>query len=191
MKNQITVVLVNPYHVKKSKELDDNSPTKSDPKDAKIIAKLVKDGRFSEVYLPQGVYGELRNLVNTRNQIKAKINSVKNIIIAILDEYFPEYETVFKNFDGKASLHILYYYPFPEDLKKLGAKGLLAEFRKAVKRGLGKKRADSLYQAAISSIGISANNSAKMKMRLYLDELCIKVVASIVSNLFANDIISK
>lgn len=170
IQNKIEVVLVNPHHVKKSKELDDNTQTKSDPKDAKIIAKLVKDGRFSEVYLPQGVYGELRNLVNFRNQLKAKLNSVKNIVIAILDEYFPEYATVFKNFDGKASLHILYHYPFPEDLKKLGTEKILVEFRKVVKRGLGQKRAESLYQAAINSIGIPANNSAKMKIRLYLDE---------------------
>ena len=43
MKQNITVVLVNPYHTKKSKELDDNSQTKSDKKDALTIAKLVKD----------------------------------------------------------------------------------------------------------------------------------------------------
>ncbi|GGE29918.1 hypothetical protein GCM10011571_35110 [Marinithermofilum abyssi] len=42
-KQGIQVVLVNPLHVKKSKELDDNSPTKNDVKDAKVIAQLVKD----------------------------------------------------------------------------------------------------------------------------------------------------
>ncbi|KRE64114.1 hypothetical protein ASL11_23095 [Paenibacillus sp. Soil750] len=36
-----------PLHVKKSKELDDNSPTKNDIKDAKVIAQLVKDGRYA------------------------------------------------------------------------------------------------------------------------------------------------
>lgn len=40
-------VLVNPMHVKKSKELDDNSPTKNDTKDARVIAQLIKDGRYS------------------------------------------------------------------------------------------------------------------------------------------------
>lgn len=44
------VVGVNPYHTKKSKELDDNSPTKSDKKDAITIARLVKDGRFFDPY---------------------------------------------------------------------------------------------------------------------------------------------
>ena len=60
--NGIPVVMVNPYHVKKTKELDDNTQTKSDRKDAFVIAKLVKDGRYSKVYLPEGVYAELRVL---------------------------------------------------------------------------------------------------------------------------------
>jgi transposase len=47
----IQVVLVNPHHVKKSKELDDNSPTKNDIKDAKVVAKLVIDGRYTEPHL--------------------------------------------------------------------------------------------------------------------------------------------
>ena len=34
------MVLVNPYHVKRSKELDDGHPSKSDKKDPKTIAKV-------------------------------------------------------------------------------------------------------------------------------------------------------
>ncbi|MDD4708229.1 MAG: transposase, partial [Firmicutes bacterium] len=54
------LVLVNPFHVKRSKELDDNSPTKSDRKDPKTIAKLMIDGRYSEPYIPKGIYSDLR-----------------------------------------------------------------------------------------------------------------------------------
>ena len=56
------VVLVNPYHVKKRKEEEDNSPTKNDRKDALIIAKLVKEGKFLNCLLPEGIYADLRNL---------------------------------------------------------------------------------------------------------------------------------
>jgi transposase len=56
----IKFVVVNPMHVKKSKELYDNSPTKNDVKDARVIAQLVKDGRNAEPNIPQGVYAELR-----------------------------------------------------------------------------------------------------------------------------------
>ena len=47
MNEGITVVLVNPHHVKKSKELDDNLNRKTDRKDPKVIAGLVHEGRYS------------------------------------------------------------------------------------------------------------------------------------------------
>lgn len=65
----IHAVLVNPYHTKKAKELDDNSQTKSDKKDALTIARLVKDGRYSEVYLPLDVYADLRVLTTAWNSV--------------------------------------------------------------------------------------------------------------------------
>lgn len=54
-------VTVNPAHVKKSKELDDNNQAKTDYRDARVIAQLVKDARFSEPNLLVGIYEELRN----------------------------------------------------------------------------------------------------------------------------------
>ncbi len=56
----IEVVLVNPMHVKKSKEMEDNSPTKNDRKDARVISQLVKDGRYSVPHIPKDIYAELR-----------------------------------------------------------------------------------------------------------------------------------
>lgn len=107
------------------------------------------------------------------------------MLTAILDEYFPEFETVFKEFTGKAASHILYHYPFPEDLKIIGVEGITAEFKKAVKRGLGHKRASSLYQAACQSIGVPANKAARIKIRFYLDEykFLIGQIESIEKNL--------
>ena len=44
--NGMRPVHVNPHHVKKSKELDDNNPNKNDRKDPKTIASLVNEGRL-------------------------------------------------------------------------------------------------------------------------------------------------
>ena len=52
--NGMRPVHVNPHHVKKSKELDDNNPNKNDRKDPKTIASLVNEGRFSYPYIPTG-----------------------------------------------------------------------------------------------------------------------------------------
>ena len=47
--------MVNPHHVHKTKELDDNSPSKSDRKDPRVIAGLVRmDGIF--IHICQQVY---------------------------------------------------------------------------------------------------------------------------------------
>lgn len=48
----IKFVMVNPHHLHKSKELDDNSPSKNDRKDPRVIVGLVKDGRYFYLYMP-------------------------------------------------------------------------------------------------------------------------------------------
>ena len=58
--NGISVVQVNPYAVKQSKEIEDNSQLKDDRKDPKIIANLVKDGNYGMPYLPEDIYADMR-----------------------------------------------------------------------------------------------------------------------------------
>ena len=48
--NGISVVQVNPYAVKQTKEVEDNSQLKDDTKDPKLIANLVKDGNFMQLF---------------------------------------------------------------------------------------------------------------------------------------------
>jgi transposase len=169
----ITVVMVNPYHTKRAKELDDNSQTKSDKKDALTIAKLVRDGRYYEVYMPQDVFAELRVLSNSRISLMRRHNALKNTIIAVMDEYFPEIVTVFKNpLNGKASMQILKSCPFPSLILELGVDGVLAEIKKAVKKTVGRKKAKQLVETARNSIGVGYGlTSAKLKLALMLEEL--------------------
>lgn len=169
----IRVVLVNPYATKQAKELDDNSQTKSDKKDALTIAKLVKDGRYFELYLPHDIYAELRGLSTTRTGLNKRKNALKNTITAVMDEYFPEYTEVFKcPFSGKASRRILKVCPFPKFILVLGEEGVVKEIKKAVKKTVGKKKAVQLVEAAKDSIGVDyGEDAARLKLRLMLEEL--------------------
>lgn len=112
------MVLVNPYHVKQSKELDDNSQMKSDRKDALVVASLVQQGRFLRSYFSEGVYADLRVLVSQRSHLKRRLNSAVNRLRGVLDEYFPEYDQVFKDLLGKASMWVLRHCPFPQDVRQ-------------------------------------------------------------------------
>lgn len=167
----LTVVLVNPYATKKAKELDDNSPTKSDRKDALTIARLVKDGRFFESYLPHDVYGELRVLSTERNRLNRQKNALKNTMIAVLDEYFPEFVEVFRHpFNGKAALHILKTCPFPKQILQLGEDGVTKVIKEAVKKTVGRKKAAALVEMARKSISVDyGEDAAAFKLRDMLE----------------------
>jgi transposase len=56
----IDVVTVNPYHVKRNKENRDNTQSKSDKKDALVIADMVKNGYYSIVRPTSESFEELR-----------------------------------------------------------------------------------------------------------------------------------
>ena len=118
---QIKLVLVNPYHVKQGKELDDGHPSKNDQKDPKTIAKLVLEGRYSVPYIPEGLYSELRVVMNLRWRILKELTSVENRTQRWLNIYFPEHGKVLGSFTGTASMDLLRNAPLPIDLVSLGA----------------------------------------------------------------------
>jgi transposase len=172
-KAKYRVVGVNPYHTKKAKELDDNNPTKNDKKDALTIARLVANGRFFDTYMPQNIYSELRVLTNVRVSIMKRYNATKNIITAILDEYFPEIWTVFANpLKAKSSRQVFRSCPFPSIILDMGEAGVLAEINKAVKKSVGIKKVRQLIEAAESSVGVGYGiNAARLRLKLLLEEL--------------------
>ena len=174
--NGVKLVLVNPYHVKQTKELDDNHPSKTDRKDPKTIAKLLIEGRYSEPYIPEGVYAELRVVMNCRWRILKEITSAKNQIQRWLKIYFPEHKTVFGSFDCVSSMAVLRVAPMPDDVKVLGADGINTIWRKANLRAVGIKRAARLHKAASNSIGcIDGSAAARMELNLLLDDYKAKL----------------
>lgn len=152
---RIKLVLVNPFHVKRSKELDDNSQTKNDRKDPKTIAKLVIDGRYSEPYIPEGIYSDLRIAMDMRESLCKNLNIIKNKIAHWLDKYFPEFNDVFADWEGKAALMSLAEFSTPEKVLSTGVQQIVATWKKEVKRAVGFNRAARLMEAAKVSIGIT------------------------------------
>ncbi|UNJ81270.1 IS110 family transposase [Metabacillus dongyingensis] len=165
---EIKFVVVNPMHVKKSKELDDNSPTKNDVKDAKVIAQLVKDGRYAEPNIPQGVYAELRVARKIRDLLFVDLQAVQG---QIQDRYFPEFFTVYKDWEGKAALQILKLNVLPHELERVEEQEILIHLRKAVKRAVGLSKIQELKRVAKDSIGIrGGSRMAKLELRTLLDK---------------------
>lgn len=164
-------VVVNPMHVKKSKELDDNSPTKNDTKDAKVIAQLIKDGRYSVPNLLEGIYAELREGVKLRDQLTKQLIVIEGRIQNSIQRYFPEFFDVFKDWEGKAALCTLEKFPFPSQITELTPEEVLMRWKPIVKRGVGIKRATELVDKANKSVGITIGlQFAKREMECLLDQ---------------------
>jgi len=164
-------VLVNPHHVKKSKELDDNNPSKTDRKDPKVIAGLIKDGRYSYPYLPEGVYADLRIASNLRFQIQSEITRMSNRIQKWISIYFPEYMKVYKSFSAISSIMVLKVAALPEDIIRIGVEEINQIWRKAKVRAVGMKRAKALIKAAEQSIGSKDGLiAARMEIAMLIEE---------------------
>ncbi|CAM4227258.1 transposase [Paenibacillus alkaliterrae] len=167
----IKIVVVNPHHVSKSKELEDNSPTKSDYKDAKVIVDLIRNGKYSEPNLPTKEYADLRIYMYFREKASINLNQVKGRMSNWFDRYFPEYESVFKDWEGKASLMTMRQFPTPEEIQAAGARGVIAHWKTEVKRGVGIKRTEKLCAAAASSIGLTEGlAAARMELAALLEQ---------------------
>lgn len=172
--NQIKLALVNPYHVKQSKEMDDNSPRKTDLKDPKTIAKLVVDGRYSYPYLPEGIYADLREAVSSRDRIVKELNAITNRIKRWLKIYFPEYLEVYRNFSAESGLTVLETAPLPRDIMQIGPEGVNKLWREKKLRAVGMKRAQTLVEAAHNSIGLAGGACARMEIQLLLEDFRTK-----------------
>ena len=137
----IPLVLVNPLHVCRSKELDDNNQTKNDQKDPKVIARLVTEGRYSIPYIPHGVYAELRGMWFLRQRVVDEEVKLRNRIARWFKIYFPEYTQAYHSFAAKSSIALLKAACLPEDILQLGADGIVELWRAMRLRAVGKKKA--------------------------------------------------
>lgn len=170
--NGVSVVQVNPYAVKQTKELEDNSQLKNDRKDPKLIANLVKDGNFGMPYLPEGIYADMRRLTMFRDQLTEDRIRCLNRMHREMKIYFPEYKDAFGKVDGVFCLEILKVAPFPEDLLALGVKGIEQVWHNAKLRGRGYSRAQTIIDCAETSVGLKDGaNASKLAVKWFVERI--------------------
>lgn len=158
--HQGKVVLVNPMHTNRAKELEDNSPLKSDPKDAEVISGLVAQGKYLECHLPRGIFATLRNLVMQRSRCRTRETRLLNQLHQSVERIFPEIERAFSSFAVKSCRELLLRYADPAALAQVSAEDLGAMLRKWSSGQLGKDRAAKIILLAQQSVGIQEGKPA-------------------------------
>lgn len=153
-RKEVKLVQVNPFHTKRLKELQGNSPGKTDKKDPKVIADIIELGHALTVVVPEGPAAELRRLTAARERSIQRRTALLNQLHSLLFIIFPEFLRVMKDIGNKTSQYLLKLCCTPEGIIAQGVDAL-AGILKTISRGnIGRERAEELYKTARASVGV-------------------------------------
>lgn len=161
-KKGIRLVQVNPMHTKRLKELQGNSPNKTDRKDPRVIADIIELGHGLTLVVPEGAAAELRRLSHARERSVQRRTALLNQLQELMFVVFPEFLQVMKDVKTKSARYLLKHFPTPEDILACGLGPLTDVLRKVSRGKLGAERAGSLYEAARDSVGIQEGRDSMM-----------------------------
>ncbi|WP_330217412.1 IS110 family transposase [Paenibacillus mucilaginosus] len=170
----IDVALVNPMTTKRNKENRDNSPSKSDPKDALVIADAVSRGFYTPFAPKDEAFRRIRVMVTNREHWVVKSGRIKNRIHRWLDIRFPEYRQAFDDIFSDRSLATLRRFPAPSDILQLTSEQMVQIWSEYMTRPggeRGKNKALELQSLARHSVGdTSALEEDKWELRHLIEE---------------------
>lgn len=171
MKQDIEVVTVNPHLVKRNKENRDNTQSKSDKKDALVIADMVKNGYYAFVRDTSESFEKLRVLMSNRDVIVKRLVSSINQLNRWVDIVFPELRQVFKDITAKGAIATLRLFPSPMELGSMKPEEIVAGWKLLMKRQPGLKKAYLLLNVARKSVGTrQALEAYKFHLEQLLEE---------------------
>lgn len=146
--------------------------TKNDSVDSFIIAQIMRFGEFSISNFSDENTFALRNLTRYRFALVDECSDWKRKLIAILDQVFPEYSSLFSNIYGVASKELLSKYPLPEDMLSIPAEKLGNLLYECSKGRLGINKAEEIQSRARESFGIKfAKRSFSFQIKQIISQI--------------------
>jgi len=127
---------------------------KNDERDSFIIAEVIRFGRYTEGGLPPSELYELRELCRARSFIVDMTADLKRKVIALLDQAFPEYETVFSNIFGLTSSELLLNCSTPEEILAIDTEQLARIIEVPSRKRFSTPKAEQIKEVASNSFGI-------------------------------------
>jgi len=145
---------------------------KTDVIDSILIADFVRYGDFLETHLPEEAILSLKNLTRFRSYLMDSIGDLKRKVICVLDQVFPEYQSVFSNVFGKTSKEILLQFSCPAALETISADTLAQLLTKLSRKKLGMEKAQKLSHAASNSFGVTfCRDSFTFQLRMLIEQI--------------------
>lgn len=145
---------------------------KTDSVDCFLVAEVIRFGKFSETHLADEDILVLRNLARFRESIKDSCADYKRQVITVLDQVFPEYDTLFSSLFGESSKAFLKTYGTPDQVVEVNTKSLATLLRKASRGRHSTDKAREIKSLAARSVGLTLCSDAfAFEIRILIEQI--------------------
>ncbi len=145
---------------------------KNDIIDSVLIADLIRYGQFVETRLADEDLFSLRSLTRFRTYLVESISDLKRKVVCVLDQVFPEYQSIFSDIFGKTSKEILLQFSSPIDFELVSSQTLAGLLAKLSRKQVGSVKADQLKAAASCSFGVTfAKSSFTFQLKALIEQI--------------------
>ena len=147
--------------------------TKNDSVDSFIIAQIMRFGEFSISNFSDENTFALRNLTRYRFALVDECSDWKRKLVAILDQVFPEYSSLFfKYYMVLPQRSCCSKYPLPEDMLSIPAEELGNLLYECSKGRLGINKAEEIQSRARETFGIKfAKRSFSFQIKQIISQI--------------------
>lgn len=145
---------------------------KTDIIDSVLIADLIRFGDFAETSLSDEDTMSLRNLSRFRSYLVSSIGDLKRKVICVLDQVFPEYQTVFSDVFGETSKEILSHFQTAHDFENISSEQLESVLAKVSFKSFAKNKITHISKLAADSFGLKfCQDSFALQLRLLIEQI--------------------
>ena len=171
LKEDLDVVVINPiqsdsfrnFYIRKAK---------TDSVDAFLLAEIMRFGNYTKTPLSDEKLAALRQLSRFRMSMVDTCSSFKCQAVALLDQVFPEYASLFSDVFGRTSKELLLQFTTPEEILAVDTDKLTGILLKVSRGRLGKGKAEEIKQVAKTSFGVTyAKDAFTFQLKLILEQI--------------------
>jgi len=127
---------------------------KTDDKDPRVIADIIKLGHSLSIVIPEGDAAYLRRLNNSRERHIRERTALLNQLQQLVFLLFPEFKKVMKDIRCKTPIYLLKKYLTPMAISVLDKDELGVEMRKKSRGKFKEQHAERLISFAKNTVGI-------------------------------------
>lgn len=167
-----SVIVLNPLQTNAWRKGTEIRKRKTDAIDATLIADVIRFGRFKETPLIDEKMFTLKQLSRFRHSLVTSIGDLKRKAIVVLDQTFPEYQSVFSDIFGTTSSQILMDYTSPSDYQDISIDDLTSIIESTSRKRLGAKTAQKLIKLASQSFGVTfCKDAFAFQLKMLLEQI--------------------